>query len=152
MGSRALTRWTTLIFGSALLAIAAGCHSNNSLNPTPTLTTETFNGTVGVGGTASQNFDVNYNLGYSDGSITVTSLTKVSDGSPANITIGVGFGQLAFDGSCTRSTTLSASAAVVGQAYPASSIFPAGGTYCFQVYDAGTVTEPLNWTVQLQHY
>jgi hypothetical protein len=150
MASRALTRWTALLLGSVFLVSSAACHS--ATTPTPTLTTDSFSGTLDPGGTAYKYFDVNYGLYYSDGSLTVTSLTKASDNSPVDITVGVGFGTPAFDGTCTRSATYSASTAKVGQELPASGIFIGPQTYCFQIYDAGTLTETLNWTVAVKHY
>jgi hypothetical protein len=149
MGSRALTRWTSLLLGSVVLVGSVGCHSTT--NPTPTLQTDTFTGTLEKLGTVSRNFDVQYALTVSDASLTVTSMTTVADGTPVTTTIGIGFGSIAFDGSCSRSTTYSANTANIGQELIASGVF-SNATYCFQIYDLGTLTEPINWTVVVKHY
>jgi hypothetical protein len=132
-------------------AAATACGKATPIEPTPELTTATFTGTLQVLGTDSKSFTVKYASSASDGSMTVTALTKVSDGSAAGVTIGVGFGTPATDGSCTRSANYTAPQATIGQELIASSAFTAG-TYCIQIYDAGTLVEPVNYTLTVRHF
>ena len=134
-----------LLAGVAL----SGCGSTTS--PTPTLSTETLTGTVKTGGSDSKSFTVNYASSASDASVAVTALKTAAAGTDLAVTIGVGFGSVAFDGSCTRSAAYSATAAQVNQELIASGAFSAG-TYCVQVFDAGTLTEDATYTLTVKHY
>jgi hypothetical protein len=133
---------------------AAGC-GNSTTNPTPVLVTETLTGTVAPKGTTSKTFNVNYTLYYSDAGVTLTNIVLASDNTtPFTGTIGIAFGALKFDGTCGPDANYTANAAIIGQHLVASGVF-IGGTsqqYCVQVFDAGTLTEPVNWTATLQHY
>ncbi|MEO7189873.1 MAG: hypothetical protein ABI051_02325 [Vicinamibacterales bacterium] len=139
-----------LVVGLLLAAAAAGC-SKNPAAPTPVLTTETFTGSLQVLGSSSKNFTVNYSLSASDASVTVTSLTTSANSTPITTTIGIGFGVPAFDGTCTRSATYSSSVAAINQELPALGVF-GQGTYCVQIFDAGTLTQAANYTFVVKHY
>lgn len=151
MYARSETRRFGLAFCAMLLTLAAGCGNKNTA-PTPVLTTDTFTGTVGVLGTSNQNFVVNYALSYSDAAVKVTSLKTVATSTDVNKTIGIGFGTIAFDGSCARSATYTATAATINQLLTASGVFVGTTQYCVQVFDAGTLTEPVTYTIEVQHY
>ncbi|HWB30016.1 MAG TPA: hypothetical protein VG736_05900 [Vicinamibacterales bacterium] len=152
MRLRTLSRSAAPVLLAGLLA--AGC-GNSATNPTPVLTTETISGTVAPKGTSSKTFDVNFALYNSDAGVTLTSLVLASDNAtPFTGTVGVAFGIIKFDGSCGPDANYTDNAATVGKQLVARSVF-IGGTgqqYCIQVFDAGTLTEPVNWTAQLQHY
>jgi hypothetical protein len=115
------------------------------------LATETFTGSVPLLGYSSKNFTVSYAQGVSSASVTVTALTTVAANTPVTHTIGVAFGSLAFDGSCLQSATYTAAAATIGQELIAADAFSAG-PFCVKIYDAGTLTEPINYTVSVKHY
>lgn len=151
MYARSETRRFGLFLGTLVLALAAGCGNKNT-SPTPVLTTDTFSGTVAVLGTSNQNFTVNYALGYSDAAVKVTSLKTVANATDVTKTIGIGFGQIAFDGSCARSATYTATAATLNQLLTASGVFYGTQQFCVQVFDAGTLTEPVTYTIEVQHY
>jgi hypothetical protein len=134
-----------------LATLAAGCNKNT--NPTPTLSTDTLTGAIDPLGTDFKTFKVNYPTLLTDASVTVTALTAASTGTAlsASTTIGVGFGSIAFDGSCTRSTTYSAANAPINKELIAPGVF-SQGTYCVQVFDSGTLTERTNYTLVVKHY
>jgi hypothetical protein len=138
--------------GAALLALGvAGC-SKSPTSPTPVLATDTFTGTVALLGADSKSFTVNYAYSISDAAVTLKSLTSVATSAPVSSTIGIAFGQIAFDGGCQRVSTFTATSVTVGQApLVAASAFQ-NGTYCVQVFDNGTLTEPVNYTIDVQHY
>jgi hypothetical protein len=150
MYARSEARRLRFLLGTLVLALAAGC-GNKSTSPTPVLTTDTFSGTLAVLGTSNQNFTVNYGLSYSDAAVKVTSLKTVANPTDVNKTIGIGFGTIAFDGGCTRSATYTANAATINQVLTASGVF-ISGQYCVQIFDAGTLTEPVSYTFEVQHY
>ena len=134
----------------ACVVLVTGCGKSPTA-PTPVLATETFTGTVQVGAAHSNRFTVNYAEAASDASLTLNTLTVAATGISTTTTIGVGFGSLAFDGSCLRSTTYTAPAAILGQEMVASGAF-GPGPYCVQVYDAGTLTEALSYSLTVKHY
>jgi hypothetical protein len=154
MGAGTRYSWRNLGAGLALAALgalAASC-GKNATAPTPVLTTDTLTGTVGVLGTSFKTFDVNYEFLTTDGSVTLTALTSASTGTPLDVTIGIAFGIIAFDGSCAPSSIYTAKAAKVGQPLVATQAFPGSGTYCVQVFDSGTLPEAANYTLSVQHY
>ncbi len=151
MYARSEMRRFGLAFGAMLLTLAAGCGNKNTA-PTPVLTTDTFSGTVAVLGTSTQVFTVNYALSYSDAAVKLTSLKTVANATDVGKTIGVGFGSInSFDGSCLRSASFSTNTASVNQLLTASGQF-LSGQYCVQVFDAGTLTEPVSYSIEVQHY
>jgi hypothetical protein len=113
--------------------------------------TDTFSGTLAVLGSDSRRFTVTYTGGASDASVTVSALTTVANATPVTSTIGVAFGSIAFDGSCTRSATLTATAAVINQELTASGAF-GPGEFCVQIFDSGTLTEPTSYTLVVKHF
>lgn len=134
----------------ALAVTAAACGSQTT-TPTPVLSTENFTGTLSVGGSAFKTFTVNYQLTASDASITVTSLTTVADNTPLSVTIGIAFGSIAFDGSCSRAASYTDNAIPIGTERVAAAAF-GPGTYCIAIFDNGTLTEPTNWAMTVKHY
>jgi len=134
----------------ACLVLVTSCGKNPTA-PSPVLATETFTGTVQVGATHSNKFTVNYAETASDASLTLNTLTVAATGASSTLTIGVGFGSLAFDGSCLRSAGFTAPTAILGHEMVATGAF-GPGTYCVQVYDAGTLTEPLSYSLTVKHY
>jgi hypothetical protein len=135
---------------AAFTVTAAACN-NGSTTPTPVLSTENLTGTVAVQGSDSKRFTVNYALTASDASVTVTGLTTAA-GAAVTTTIGVAFGQVAFDGSCTAAAQYTANAATIGQELVAYGAFLGPIVYCIKVFDAGTLTEPLNYAITVKHY
>ncbi|HWF87151.1 MAG TPA: hypothetical protein VG222_19975 [Vicinamibacterales bacterium] len=124
-----------------LALLAAGCGSSNSTT-TPTTsghTVQTFNGTLQPSGSDTYDFTTGIS-----GEVTVT-LTNA--GPPSNVTLGLGVGTP--NGSaCTLILAQSVTAANIAQI--ASSADP--GSYCISVFDAGSLTAPVNYTVVLSHF
>jgi hypothetical protein len=140
---------------SVALALAASCsNSNSSTAPSATLSTDTITGVLNPGGTDSHTFTVNYSSAYTDASITVTKLTTVANGTPQMITIGVGFGTTNV-GVCTTAAAFTNPAAPFNTELPTSGSPFIAGQYCVQVFDNPanpTVTEPLNYSLNVKHY
>jgi|KBSMisStaDraftv2_1062788.scaffolds.fasta_scaffold1260669_1 hypothetical protein len=137
-----------------LIAGAAGCGSSSPTAPVadPTVVSDTFTGTINPLGTDSHTFTVGYAGGTSNASVTVVALATVANQTPQTITIGVGFGSLN-QGVCTAALTIPA-AAVGAELATTSSPFLAGA-YCVLVFDnpaAPTVTEPLTYTIKVNHF
>jgi hypothetical protein len=110
---------------------------------TPTAKSETFTGTVTVGGNDSHPF-VTSNYGE-------VSITLTAAGPPADITMGIGIGTAAsiVDSSCRlyQNGFLSARA---GSSPQLVGNVPAGA-YCVQVFDAGGQTTPVTYSVTVVH-
>jgi hypothetical protein len=142
-----------LMFALTLVAAAAsfGCTNNASSNtgitgPTPTVVTETFNGSIGQGGTMIHNFTVN-NSGYT----LLAGFTSISPSTVTSLGLGIaswdptgqtcGLNQTQNDASKIGSTAINATAP--------------SGPFCVRVYDGGNVTDPsvtVTYTVQIEHY
>jgi hypothetical protein len=142
-----------LMFALGLLAAAAsfGCSNNNSSNsgltgPSPTVVTETFNGSIGQNGTMTHNFTVT-NSGYP----LLAGFTSIS---PATVTaLGVGIG--IWDPTaqtCSLNQTQNDSAKLGSTGVSATA---PSGTFCMRVYDGGNITDSsvtVSYTLQVEHY
>ena len=122
---------------AALAASSAGCGKNSTspTSPTSSPTTETFTGQFTPGGDASRVF-----TSAGAGTVTVT-ITQVS---AADVGLGVGIPQPGNIG-CYLSETIEGAT---------SSILTAGveaGTYCVRIYDVGTLTAPVAFTLTIVH-
>jgi hypothetical protein len=141
-----MTRSTTLGLALALVAATAACggaSGDNSSITTPTgnLVTDTFTGTVPVGGLDSQNFTVT-----TGGTV---NATLVAAGPPPTITMGFAIGTPGTTGVCSllsgaQVTTPPGSAAQLTGSLNA-------GTYCVAVVDVGNAAGPIAYTVTVAH-
>jgi hypothetical protein len=114
--------------------------SGTVTTPTVTRTTDTFSGTVQVGGSAFHSFPVSQT-----GTIDV-DLTAASP--PANVALGVAIGTPGEAG-CTP--LAGASGTVVAAPTPQLTGVTTGGTLCVQVRDVGQATGPVAYTVTVTH-
>ena len=149
MYARRQTRRFPAVLVGVLTTFAVGCGSPAA--PTPVMEIENFTGTLAVLGKDFKPFTVTYSATASDASITVTAITAVDDQAAVATTIGVGFGEPAADGSCTRSATHSTNTAQIGQELIATAAF-GPGPYCVQIFDAGTLTESVNYAMTVRHF
>ena len=143
-------RLTVLV---TLFVCVSACGGKTGPSEVPTLSTETFTGTIDPLGASSHPFTVRYEAGYTDASITVNSLTAVSNGAAAATTIGVAFGNMN-QGVCTRAPSYSI-LATLNQELPTSDQPFIAGTFCIQIFDhpdSPTVTEPVNYSLTVKHY
>jgi hypothetical protein len=127
----ALAPW--LVFACA----AAGCgDGNTSTTPSAPSTTrsESWSGVVAPGGQSSRSFTVT-----SSGTITVT-LT----GSDVTIGLGVGLPRVT-GGGCRLGVSVNASAGTT----PNISTPADAGQYCVQVYDLGTLRDPVGFALKI---
>ena len=128
----------------ALLA-AAACHKAATPSaptaPTVTRTTDTFTGTVVVGGDDSHSFSI-----AASGNVDVT-LTATAP--PATIVMGLSIGMPSGDGRCVPVAGGST------QTPPGSAVQLSGvaspGTLCVDVRDVGGETAPVTYTVTVTH-
>jgi ABC-type phosphate transport system substrate-binding protein len=128
----------------ALALVSASCGSSSSTptttTPTVARTTDTFSGTVAVGGADFHSFPI-----AASGIVDVTLTTATP---PSTIVMGLSVG-LPGDGRCVAlaggSTTTAAGAAVQlsGMASP--------GTLCADVYDIGNQSAPVSYTLTVTH-
>lgn len=134
-----------LIAGLVCLMFSVACdNSNGDSTPTagtPTLTTDTFTGTVDVMGTKSHNFTV--------AQAGPVSITLTAAGPPSTIFMGLGVGTPATDGTCTllagasTSTQAGTSAQLTGSA--------GAGTFCVAIFDIGNQSAAITYTITVQH-
>jgi hypothetical protein len=120
----------------------SGTSSSGVTQPSVPLTSQTFTGSVPVGGSSTNTTFVVATSGEVD--ITMTAL-----GPPANIIMGLAIGiPSTTDSSC-------AAPAAAGQNVQASATPLMGslqaGTYCVKIYDVGYQTGPINYTVTVAH-
>ncbi len=146
-------RFVSAATAVTLLGLSTACSKAAATVPTAVLVNEDRSGTVQMGGQDIKTFTVNYTYDYSPASVTVKSLTSAATGAALSITIGVAFGSLdTFDGSCTRRAPTRRSPLRSSAWKTAPPPTFSAGPYCIAVFDAGTLTEPVNYTVTVKHY
>ena len=131
---------------AALVAPACG-GANSSTPATPTgpstvPTTETFTGTVPIGGNDIHTFTIV----LSNGQVNIT-LTQA--GPPSTIYMGLGIGTPSGSG-----CTLLSGGSVATPAGPVAQLVgtTAAGTYCVAVFDAGNQSADVSYSVTVTHY
>ena len=130
-----MSRWLVPV---AVLIACAGCGSNPT---SPTLSTapvtETFSSILSAGGATARTFTLTFR-----GPISAT-LTSVD---PA-VAVGVGIGIAGGTPSCslTKSAVLAPGATLL------LSDLADSGSYCAEIYDPGTVTNHVSFSMTIQH-
>ena len=148
-----IVKGLSVVLAATALAGIAGCKKTATI-PTPVLATEDKSGSLSPGGTSTQTFDVSYSYTGTDASVTLKSVTSQATGSAVTTTLGIAFGSIGFDGSCTRSAQFTAPAAQIGQELPTNTAPFGPNTYCISVFDSGTLTTigAVNYTITIKHY
>ena len=127
-------------FVVALALLPAACGDDNPTPTTPSNSssprTEGWSSVVAPGGQSSRSFTVN-----NAGTITVT-LTL------AGATLGLGVGVPRTTGGGCR---LGVSVNAAGGSTPQLSAQADAGQYCVQVYDLGTLTDPVPFELKIEH-
>ena len=143
-----MKQWVCSV-GMALAA--AGCTNGGTSLPasatpapaaTPVATTETFNGTVAVGGNDVHPFTVttsNLNL----------AVTLTAAGPPSTITMGLGVGSYS-GGTCSLLSSGATSTSAGTTAQLSGTI--TAGAYCVAVFDVGNQSAPVTYTAVVVHY
>jgi hypothetical protein len=137
MSTRRLRTLTGL--AATLAILGAGCGSNNT--PTAPSTpsgpaSENWSGVLAPGGSSSRSFTVN-----AAGTITVTMTTA-----GATVGLGVGLPRVS-GGGCRLSVVVNSG----GSASPQISTPADAGQYCVQVFDLGTLTDPVGFAMKIDH-
>jgi len=130
-----MRRW---LAPAAVMLVCAGCGSNPAAPTVSTApVTETFSSMLSAGGASTRTFRLTFR-----GPITAT-VTSVD---PA-VAVGVGIGIAGGTPSCslTKSAVLPAGATLV------LSDVADVGSYCAEIYDPGTVTGHVNFSITIQH-
>lgn len=135
---RSLVLFTLVV---PLLLTTLAC-DNSSGTPTlaPATNSDTFTGTVDVGGVDFHPFTV-----AKDGTVNITLTTA---GPPATITEGLGIGTPG-TGTCTI-LPADATPTTAGTAAQLSGALSAG-TYCVEVFDIGNQLGPITYSVTVAH-
>jgi hypothetical protein len=137
-----MRRHLRLLVASLCLFATAGCGSNSTTtaatSPTVARTTDTFSGTVAVGGSDVHSFTV---------AVTGTVDATLTAVTPA-IVMGLSLGTT-LDGRCAALAGGSTQT-VAGSATQLSGIVTPG-TLCVDVYDAGFQSTPASYTVTVTH-
>lgn len=137
---------TILIVLASAFACTSGSDSTSSTSsttsPTTAVTTESFTGTVDVGGKDVHAFTV----ALSGGQLNVI-LTAA--GPPSTIYMGLGIGTYSGD-----TCTLISNGYLVTQAGATAQLSGTvnAGSYCVMVYDAGNQTAQITYAVTVNHY
>jgi hypothetical protein len=130
-----------VVLASCVCAAACGESTTGTVStPTVTRTTDTYSGTVVVGGSAFHSFPVT-----KTGTVDVT-LTSASP--PATVTMGLSLGMPA-EGQCNplAGATVNAQAA----ASPQLSALSTAATLCVLIRDVGQQTAPVSYTITVIH-
>jgi len=143
------------LFALGVVAAAAswGCTNNNTNNtgitgPTPTLVTETFNGSITQGTTMIHTFTIN-TAGYT----LAAGFTSITPSTVLSLGIGIGVwdptAQACGLNQLQNNTATSGSTAI---SYTSGA---PNGPYCVRVYNGGGIVDPavtVNYTLQVEHY
>ncbi|MEO8678445.1 MAG: hypothetical protein ABI665_05325 [Vicinamibacterales bacterium] len=101
--------------------------------------TETFSSLLNVKGTASRSFNTH---GTGAVSLTLTSTT------PSGVVVGIGVGIPRSTGAgCSLTASVNTAAGSNSQV----SVTAETGNYCVQVYDPGTISEPVSFSLSITH-
>lgn len=136
-------RLLTLTLLVPILAAAAGCKgaiSRLPTTPTPVTVTETFTGTLNINGGATHNVFTG-----ATGQVNAT-LTSLGDNPPAKI--GFSLGTLGSSGVCTA--VLVNDNAVVSSVLTGT-VSTLQGRLCLRIYDVGSLTGPVDYTLTVTH-
>jgi hypothetical protein len=136
-----MKRLGAFVCAAAVAACIAGCGNDASTTtPSDTRTTESFSGTVPVGGSAFNSFRVS--------ATGTTEVTLTAAGPPATIVMGVALGTVD-DSGCTRLAGASVNTPAGTSAQLAG--LTTAGTLCVQVRDIGNQTAPVTYNVTVLH-
>jgi hypothetical protein len=125
---------------AALLAASCGGDTTTAPSDTSTSGTATFVGQFGVGGSASRTI-----VAGASGEI---SITLREAGPPTDIALGLGIGiPSGSNAGCYQTRTV----VVASADTPHLVATVDAGTYCVRVFDAGTMTTPIAFTVAITH-
>jgi len=132
---------TRLALISCLTVALAGCAKTLITSPTATAVAadpNTFTNQVAPGGSASRDLTL---TAAGQLSATLTSTT------PPGAVLGVGLGIPRANNQCALSSAIATVAGASARiAMPAD-----GGPYCVRVFDTGTLTAPVSFTVAITH-
>lgn len=126
-----------------LAILCSGCNllqDSTSPSTTPTSTTETFSGTLGV---KSSNF---FTFTVSNAGTVNVTLTAL--GPTATVAVGLGIGTPSGTTSCTLSSFTSSA---VAASTPQITVTENPGSYCAQISDVGNLTTPSTFTISIVH-
>jgi hypothetical protein len=131
-----------LVVASALGGATCGNNSTSGTvsAPSVTRTTDTFSGTVQIGGAVFHSFPVS-KTGATDVTLTTAS-------PPPTVVMGLALGTPG-DAGCTP--LAGASANVVAGSTPQITGLTTAGTLCVQIRDVGVQTAPVTYTVTVTH-
>jgi len=121
--------------------VACGGNSSSSTTPTTPRTTETFSGTVQVGGSDFHSFRV--------GATGNTDVTLTAASPPPTVVMGLSLGTPDDAGNCNR--LAGATVNVAAGATPQLGTLSSTATLCVQVRDVGNQTSPVTYTVSVTH-
>ena len=129
----------------ALVTVAAAACDNSSGTTAPSvvLKSETFTGTIAVGGSST---GINFTASQAgEVDVTVSSL-----GPPATISMGLAIGvPSTVDTSCA--VTTGSGTQVQASANVLVSSVSSAGPYCLRLFDIGQMTAPINYTITVAH-
>jgi hypothetical protein len=147
-----LRRILSALLLTPLLA-AAACNTqtadNTTTSPTaptsPTVTEPAFTGTLHAGGSPQI-------LTFNVAVIGPLTVTLNSAGPPANVSVGIAIGSPTFSTTGTVCTPIATATAVAGVGAPqiSGSVSTTGG-YCLVVFDPGTLTADVTFSVTVAH-
>jgi len=139
---RSLKQSIGIAFAMTVALASGACNLLNDVTSpdtsSPSSSSETFGGTVGVQGSSRSTFTV-----AQQGTVTVT-LSAVSP----SVAMGLGIGTP--NGATACAMTSSTTTALAGPT-PQLTVTQAPGNYCVNVYDVGNVTASVTYSVVVAH-
>jgi hypothetical protein len=128
----------------SIAAVGAGCSgdiANFPTTPDPVFVTETFSGTININGAAMHPV-------FTGATGTVTArLTSLGDNPPSKI--GFALGTLATGGTVCTVVLANDNAVVTSEV--TGTVSSLAGALCVRIYDVGSLTESVSYTLTVTH-
>jgi hypothetical protein len=127
---------------AAFVCATMACSHDTTTSPSPTVTrtTDTFSGTVSVGGSAYHTFSV-----AQTGTV---DLTLTAAAPPSTILMGIGIGMVS-DSACVVMAGASGQAQAGASPQLSGTVSP--GTLCAEINDVGNQAAPVTYTLTVTH-
>ncbi len=130
-----------LVFIAVCLGVASACTTTftSPTSPKPDGPEGSFSAQLTPQGSASRAFTVR-----SRGTVSITLTTTTPPGTRVGLGVGIPRGNL-------TGCSLTQSVATVAGAAPQLTVTADAGDYCAQVFDLGTLTDPIGFTILLSY-
>jgi hypothetical protein len=135
-GAFRIAQLATAIAATVVLAACGSDNTPTTPSTTPTTTTENWSGVLAPGGASTRSFTVN----------SASTIAVTLTGAGTTVGLGVGVPRTS-GGGCRLAVAVNAAPSTTPQINTQAD----AGQYCVQVYDLGTLTDPIGFALKIEH-